>query len=453
MTTRPRFRLRSRGRGLRDPELDLASRAGVEDALARMLRRGPATALVVLPARFHELLAALGRERADLLLGALAARLATAAGDGAVVGRIGPTCLAAAVPGDAEAADTGVARLLSALETPLIVDGVPCPVRVAVGIAGGPADGHDAAQLLDRAEIALHTEQGPRRRYHPGIEQTARRRLAVLSDLEGALSTGQVRLHFQPIVELATGAVECVEALARWDHPVHGVMPPATFIPLAEQTDLIGPLTEHVLGLALDHCAAWRAEGLHLKVAVNLSARNVADPGLPARVAEMLAARELSSDALKLEITESALMEQRQVAFATLAGLRRLGVAVALDDFGTGYSSLAYLKDLPLDEVKIDRSFVRLLGETPRAGAVLRTILALASELDLRTVAEGVENEATLRLVTGMGCTMAQGYHFTRALSPAGLRLWLARRPDGPGEPGDPRGLGEQVPAGQAAER
>jgi len=440
--------LRSVGRARRlDPELQIANRAGVEAALDGLLRRGPATALVVLPTQFHELLAAVGRAQSDALLGALAVRLTDTAGSDAVVGRIAPACFAIALPGDDGVADARAERLLSALDAPLVVDGVPYPVRAVVGMACAPTDAQDAASLLDRAEIALHSEKGQRRRYHQGIEQTSRQRLAVLADLERALSTGQLRLQFQPIVTIATGAVDSVEALVRWEHPVHGAMSPATFIPLAEQTDLIGPLTEHVLGLALDHCAGWRAEGRPLVVAVNLSARNVADPRLPARVAEMLEARGLDGSVLKLEITESVLMEQQHVAFETLAGLHRLGIALALDDFGTGYSSLAYLKDLPLDEVKIDRSFVRTLGESSRATAVLRTIVALADELGFRTVAEGIEDEETLQLVASLGCTMAQGYHFTRALSPTGLRLWFDRRA---ARDGTPASLPSRVPGSVA---
>ncbi|WP_372790049.1 putative bifunctional diguanylate cyclase/phosphodiesterase [Paraconexibacter sp.] len=411
----------------RDPQLGLADRAGIEHALARMLERGPATALVLLPTRFHELLAAIGRSRSDALLQALAARLSHAAGPDAVVGRIAPACFAVAIP-DAPDDVERVERLIATLDAPLIVDGVPYPVRAAAGSAVGPLDGDDAGQLLDRAEIALHSADGPHRRYHEGFERAARHRLAVLSDLERALASGQLRLHFQPIIDIGTGAVDCVEALVRWDHPVHGAMPPGMFIPLAEQTELIGPLTEHVLGLALDHCVAWREDGLPLTVAVNLSARNVVDPALAGRVGEMLLVRGLDGSALKLEITESVLMERQQVAFTTLEALRGLGIKLALDDFGTGYSSLAYLQDLPIDEVKIDRSFVRLLGTSERSAAVLRAIVTLADDLELRTVAEGVEDPATLRLVTTLGCTLAQGFHFARPLSPSGLRMWLTRR-------------------------
>ncbi len=416
---------------LHDPELGIASRAGVLDALGRLTQHGPATAVVILPDRFDELLAAVGRARSDALLQALASRLADAAGAGAIVGRIAPSRLAVALPGAEGADGTRVRRLLTALDEPLVVDGVPYPVRADVGFACAPEDAGGSVQLLERAEIAMHACQqstDPQQRYHRGIEQTARQRLAVLSDLERGLSTGQLHLHFQPIVDIATGAVDTVEALVRWDHPEHGAMAPYLFIPLAEETDLIGPLTEHVLALALDHCAGWRADGLALTVAVNLSGRNVADPALPGRVATLLRERGLDGSALKLEITETVLMREPEVALRTLEALQALGVRLALDDFGTGYSSLAYLKDLPLDEVKIDRSFVKVLDASPRSAAVVRTIVALADELGLRTVAEGVEDLPTLQLVAGLGCTMAQGYLFARPLSASGLRLWLDRR-------------------------
>jgi EAL domain-containing protein (putative c-di-GMP-specific phosphodiesterase class I)/GGDEF domain-containing protein len=416
------------GAHLHDPELGIASREGVLEALGDLLLAGPATAVVILPDRLHELLAAIGRARSDALLDALAARLRGAAGHGAIVGRIAPSRLAVVLPGTGADDDSRVRRLITALDEPLVVDGVPYPVSADVGFACAPDDTDDATQLLERAEIAMHASGRGPQRYHPGIEQTARRRLAVLSDLERALSSGQLHLHFQPIVDLATGAVQTVEALVRWDHPEHGAMAPALFIPLAEETDLIAPLTEHVLALALDHCAGWRADGLALTVAVNLSGRNVADPGLPGRVAALLAARGLDGSALKLEITETVLMQEPEVALATLAQLRLLGVKLALDDFGTGYSSLAYLKDLPLDELKIDRSFVKVLDNSPRSAAVVRTIVALADELGLQTVAEGVEDHETLQRVAGLGCSMAQGFLFARPLSAQGLRLWLSRR-------------------------
>ena len=209
----------------RDSELGIANRAGIQAAIDHRLQQGPATAVVLLPARFHELLAAVGRERSDALLRALAQRLSHAAGADATVGRIAPAYFAVVFPVSPED-DARMGRLTDALEQPLVVDGVPYPVRAALGSATGPQDADDAADLLDRAEIALHTETGPVRRYHRGIEQNARHRLAVLSDLERALADGQLRLHFQPIIDLASGAVDCVEALVRWDHPVHGAMPP-----------------------------------------------------------------------------------------------------------------------------------------------------------------------------------------------------------------------------------
>jgi diguanylate cyclase len=186
-------------------------------------------------------------------------------------------------------------------------------------------------------------------------------------------------------------------------------------------------LTAHVLSTALDHCASWRSAGVELTVAVNISARNIGDPDLPARVRHELSRRDLPPSALKLELTESVLMDRPTIAAQTLAELQALGVALALDDFGTGYSSLAYLQRLPLDELKIDRTFVRALGD-PRSAAVVRAIVALAGELGLRTVAEGVEDEDALRQVRELGCTLAQGFHVARPLAPAGLRLWMARR-------------------------
>jgi EAL domain-containing protein (putative c-di-GMP-specific phosphodiesterase class I) len=249
----------------------------------------------------------------------------------------------------------------------------------------------------------------------------------MLDDLRDAIATGELYLHYQPLIDLATDELAGVEALVRWDHPRRGHVPPSAFLPEAEASGLIDALTAHVLGVALDQCSVWRRSGLELPVAVNLSAANVTDAGLPGRVAAELARRGLPPSLLRLELTETVLMDRPTTAARTLGELRALGVTLALDDFGTGYSSLAYLARLPLDELKIDRSFVRELRD-PRGLAVTRAILALAGELGLRTVAEGVEDATALEQVRALGCTLAQGYHLARPLSASGLRLWLDRR-------------------------
>jgi EAL domain-containing protein (putative c-di-GMP-specific phosphodiesterase class I) len=249
----------------------------------------------------------------------------------------------------------------------------------------------------------------------------------MLEDLQAAIDTGALNLHYQPVVDLASGELAGVEALVRWDDPERGHVPPSAFLPEAEASGLIGRLTASLLGAALDQCVAWRRGGLELPVAVNLSAHNVTDATLPAYVAGELERRNLPAALLRLELTETVLMDRPTTAAKTLGELRELGVTLALDDFGTGYSSLAYLARLPLDELKIDRGFIRELGD-PRGLAITRAIVALAGELGLRTVAEGVEDAEALEQVRALGCDLAQGFHLARPLSASGLRLWLDRR-------------------------
>jgi EAL domain-containing protein (putative c-di-GMP-specific phosphodiesterase class I) len=264
----------------------------------------------------------------------------------------------------------------------------------------------------------------------------------LLAELGVALETGQLELHHQPMVELSSGRVSSVESLVRWRHPKRGLLSPDVFLPAAAGSDLIGPLTLHILDLALRDCRTWREQGIEAGVAVNLSESNVLDERLPNEVGRLLGHWRVPPAALCLEVTEKAIASAPEHAAEILAGLDDIGVRISIDDFGTGYSSLAGLRDLPVSEVKIDHSFVDGLGKIQSDEAIVRSIIILAHELDVQVIAEGVEDADTLRRLAELHCDQAQGYYFTRPLPLDELLDWFANSETaGPADPVTPAAL------------
>jgi EAL domain-containing protein (putative c-di-GMP-specific phosphodiesterase class I) len=251
-------------------------------------------------------------------------------------------------------------------------------------------------------------------------------RLGMIAELRDAIAQDELVLYYQPKVSLRTGTCDRVEALVRWQHPQRGLIPPDDFIPLAEQTGLIKPLTQWVIRSALRQCRAWLDEGLDIAVGVNLSMRNLHDPDLVEQISHLLAATGVPATALKLEVTESALMTDPLRALGSLARLRAIGVEIAIDDFGTGHASLSYLKQMPVEEIKLDRSFVRDMTSDKNDYTIVRSTIELAHDLGLRVIAEGVEDQATWDMLVKLGCDLAQGYHMSRPLPEAALRQWFA---------------------------
>ncbi len=250
-------------------------------------------------------------------------------------------------------------------------------------------------------------------------------RLRTIAELRTAIATDELVLHYQPKIDLDTGDVHGVEALVRWDHPTRGVLYPVDFLALVEEAGLMPAMTRVVLSKALDQAAAWQARGRHLTVAVNLSASSLVDADLPERIVAMLAERGVPPRALQLEITEESLMVDRERARSILTRLREGGVHISVDDFGTGYSSLGYLRDLPVDELKLDRSFVLPMADDVRAAALVASTIGLAHSLDLRIVAEGVETAVACAELARLGCDQAQGYVISRPVPAAELDSWL----------------------------
>lgn len=348
------------------------------------------------------------------VLHATGRRLRAAAGPTAVVARVGEAVFAVLDQGACAPAPALVLaeRLRSAAERPHALDDGPLALDVAVGAVLVPRDAATAATAMRLADVALaEARERPDHLALFAAEMVDRLpSSAALREVRQALERGEIVLHYQPQVSLGSGRVVGVEALARWSHPTRGLIGPAEFLPLVERGDLVDRFTAHVLALALDQCAAWREAGLRLSVAVNLSARNLLDPRLPAAVAGGLAARGLPASVLELELTETSAMADPERSRHVLDELAELGVSLAVDDYGTGYSSLAYLRQLSVGRLKIDRSFVAGLATDAASRSIVVSTLDLARDLGLDVVAEGVEDDETLLSLRDLGCPHVQGF-------------------------------------------
>jgi diguanylate cyclase len=367
--------------------------------------------------RFKELNDTLGHHAGDLLLERLGPRLTEAVGGAGLVARLGGDEFALLLPGAglARAGEIG-RRVGAALQHPFEIDGLEVVMDASIGAALFPQHGDDAEGLLQRADVAMYQAKQARtgfQAYDPGRDRHSRERLALMAELRRALERDELVLHYQPKVELESGRVAGVEALVRWQHPIHGLRGPGAFLPHAEHTALMRPLTLHVLRTALDDLAHWRDSGLDLHVAVNLAVQNLLDLRTPAHVGELLAQHGLPPTVLTLEVTESLLLHDPQRAGEVLRDLQEMGVRLALDDFGTGYSSLEHLKRLPVHELKIDKSFVMAMDRDPADRAIVASTAALGRALGLRVVAEGVESASSASVLAAIGCDLAQGFHYS----------------------------------------
>ncbi len=407
-------------------------RMNVEAAIESARDSGESFGVILMDLdRFKEVNDTFGHHYGDLVLGDLGPRLAATIGSEGVVARLSGdefAVLPVARTSDPRVFEKLAARLVACVRTPLAVDELSLEIGVSVGISRFPIDGEDVRTLLRRADVAMYAAKESRggcKVYAPDQDQPAIRRLRITTDLRRALTADEIVVHFQPIVELDGLRVRSAEALVRWEHPEHGLLSPATFIGAIEQTGLIGPLTRLVLERSIAECAQWRRDGHGLSVAVNLSARNLLDRGLPHAIERMLADHGLPPDALQLEITEGMLMSEPARALATVTRISALGVGFTVDDFGTGYSSLAYLRRLPIDELKIDRSFVSPMLRDSSDLIIVRSTIHLAHDLGLRIIAEGVEDERTMERLSSLGCDFGQGYHFSPAVSAEAFRRWL----------------------------
>jgi diguanylate cyclase (GGDEF)-like protein/PAS domain S-box-containing protein len=417
-----------------DALTDLPNRAQLRDRLTRAWANGTPPALLLLDLDgFKEVNDTFGHAQGDALLREVADRLRGAVRRGDTVARLGGDEFAVALPGaDTAGAERVASALRAALDAPVEVGGQAFQIGASVGIARAAADEAEAEMgtLLRQADVAMYTAKQGRlgqQVYDPALDTYNPERLGVIAALRAAIAGGALTLHYQPQADVASGRVCGVEALVRWPHPERGLIPPDEFIPLAEQTGVIGALTDWVLGEAIRQCAVWRRAGLTLAGSVNLSVWDLHDPALPDRIAALLRAHAVPPSSLRLEVTETTLMADPARALAVLTRLSALGVGLAVDDFGAGYSSLAYLKDLPVDELKIDKGFVRHLATDERDAAIVASTVGLGHALGLRVVAEGIEDRTTWDLLAGMGCDTAQGYYLARPLPAQEMEGWLRR--------------------------
>ncbi|WP_104523988.1 putative bifunctional diguanylate cyclase/phosphodiesterase [Blastococcus atacamensis] len=391
---------------------------------------------------FKEINDSLGHAAGDDLLRQVGPRLWPDLVCGELLARLGGDEFAVLLPGTGlDAAMARAEQLRARLLEPFVVHGVRLHVGVSVGIATGPVPANTVSELLRCADVAMYAAKKARdgvRTYVPEARDGDGDRLRTMEDLRTALDDDQLVVHLQPQVALHGRAVVGVEALVRWQHPERGLLSPAVVLPAAEQAGLMRPLTTTVLGLALDAAARWWPERA-VPVSVNLSAASVIDLDLPATVSRLLHDHGLPPEALTLELVEDTLMADPDRGRTVLSEMRRLGVRSSIDDYGTGYSSLAYLRHLPADELKLDRGLTHDVGRDERATAIVRHTVALAHDLGLTLVAEGVEDEETAAALTALGCDVAQGWAIARPMPVEDFLGWLADRPAPfPGTPAVP---------------
>jgi diguanylate cyclase (GGDEF)-like protein/PAS domain S-box-containing protein len=418
----------------------LPNRVMLVRRLGRALREAtrtsrPLALLILVLDHFKEITSTLGHHNSDMIVRELAGRLGDSLGDGDRVARLRGDEFGVLLPdaGATLARQVGE-RLVRSLERPFVVQQLPIEASATVGIAVAPDHGTEAESLLRHADAAVRSAQAADGHaivmYSPSCETHDPAKLALLGELRRALEANELLLHYQPKVDLKTRTVVGAEALLRWPHPKRGLVPPDTFIPLAERTALLRPLTRWVLDRAMGEAKGWERAGRQLPVSVNLSARCLHDGRILDDVEEALLTHDLRPQGLVLEVTESAVMQEPARAAELLSSLSGRGVRVSIDDFGTGYSSLGLLRGLPVAELKIDKSFVLgMAGEKGEDTAIVRSTADLAHNLGLGVVAEGVEDQWTLDMLGSFGCDEAQGYHIARPMPSGDFVSWLGAAP------------------------
>jgi diguanylate cyclase (GGDEF)-like protein len=426
---------RLRHQAVHDSLTDLPNRTLLYRRAERALRGDtPGAILLIDLDRFKEVNDTLGHDHGDELLIEVASRLEGALRRGDTLARLGGdefAVLLDGLPYRGAVADLA-GRLQDALRRPIALRGVAIELEASIGVALYPEHGTTVGELLQRADVAMYDAKRGRTgiaTYSADRDTYTADRLGLLAELRRAIAEDELVLHYQPKVALGSGDVIGVEALVRWEHPTRGRLAPDQFVPLAERTGAIADLTRWVVDAAVAQHAAWRAGGIVLPIAVNLAAANIVDLALPGAIAALLERHDVGGEMLECEISEHTVMADPVRAADVLDRLRALGVRLSLDDFGTGRSSLAYLKRLPLDEVKIDRSFVSGMTEDENDAVIVRSTIDLARNLGLSVVAEGVETAAIMAELERLRCDVAQGYHLSRPLPADALTGWLAVRP------------------------
>ncbi len=413
-----------------------------EQALAIARRSGVDTALLLIDLdRFKEINDTLGHRYGDLVLAEIGPRLRERLRDSDTVARLGGDefgVLLTNISGP-DAAVRIADDLAEALRDTMSIGDLTFELEASIGVAVAPYHAATSVELVQKADVAMYLAKASHSSvalYRPEADEHSPERLALLGELRTAIDAGQLALYLQPKVGVAGGVLQGVEALIRWRHPVHGLIPPDRFIPLAEQTSLIEPLTAWVIGEAARTAHRWERAGLHLPIAVNVSARSLGDLGFPAQVARIVDTIGADRSSIEIEVTETSIMREPERARSVMRSLSELGFGIAVDDFGSGYTSLSSLRTMPVDELKIDRMFVAGMRSQPNDAVIVQTVIDLGRNLGLLVVAEGVEDDETRAALEAMGCPVAQGYFWSRPLPIDDFDRWRAERDEAVSSPG-----------------
>jgi diguanylate cyclase (GGDEF)-like protein len=420
-----------------DALTDLPNRVLLRDRLAQAVSvagrdRNRLAILIMDLDHFKEINDTLGHYNGDRVLKKIATRLQGVIQDPNTVARMGGDEFAIMLPkiNRTQDATDVVSKIQKALSAPLVLEELKLNIAASIGIAFFPEHGTDADTLLQRADVAMYVAKKNRSgfvAYSSKLDDHSPHRLTLMGELRQAIDQNELLLHYQPKVDIKSGELTGVEALVRWNHQKHGLMYPDSFIPLAERTGLIKPLTLWVLNKGLKQCSAWNQHALDLDISINLSAQGLLDTELPETVAGLLASHDLAPGKLALEITESTIMMDKERAMEILTRLSDMGVRLSIDDFGTGYSSLAYLSKMPVKEIKIDKSFVMDMQDNKSNAAIVHATIDLGHNLGLSVVGEGVETQEVLSRLESLGCDAAQGYHLARPLAVEDFTQWIAQ--------------------------
>jgi len=440
ISERKRYIAELEHKALYDALTDLPNRSLLQDRLQHILKVAQREAfsvavLLVDVVRLKEVNDILGHQNGDQVLQTVAERLNSVLRESDTVARLGGDEFVIVLPTvDNNSVDIAAEKIQTIFEQPIIIDNTSLEIEAAIGIALYPDHGTASDILLQHADIAMRSAKNEAKGYclyDQKSDPYSHRRLKLHGELRQAINEKSLALYYQPKIDIGSGKIKSVEALARWPHPTEGMIPPDDFIPLVEQSGLIRPFTLWVLERAIEQCKRWIEADIDITIAVNLSTRNLLDPSLPNSITKLLEAHNVSPQRLMLEVTESAIMSRPESSLKLLERLQEMGIKLSIDDFGTGYSSLTYLKKLPVHELKIDYSFISGMTKNKNDAIIVRSTIDLAHNLGLNVVAEGIEDQNTLDSLTQLRCDTGQGFYFSRPLDPEELSRWLIESPWG----------------------
>jgi diguanylate cyclase (GGDEF)-like protein len=420
---------------MHDSLTDLPNRDKIIKLLSEGIAADPGqefSVLAVRLSRMSKISTTIGHSASDELIQLAARQLQLDLGEQDFIGHVGSSDFVIVLTGAGyDRAQANAEKVEARLKTGVMLGNVNISLQTEIGIAMYPQHGQEASQLLRNAMIARSEARSSNESlavFEPGREQHYERQLRIVHDLRGAIQNNELVVYYQPKLALESGSVHGAEALVRWEHPEYGFLPPDEFIPAAEEAGTIQTLTRFVMGRAIADCRKWQSAGHELQVSVNVSAKDLLDDYLPYFVSQLLKEYQVPAHRLTLEVTESTVMQKVEKAVFVLECLRDIGVRISMDDFGTGQSSLAQLKNIPVQELKIDKSFIMTLCSDSQNQAIVRTTLQLAENMGLDVVAEGVEDSQTMQYLAQTGCQQAQGYHISKPISSPDFMQWLENR-------------------------